>query len=190
MTQQQDMHKAVDVICDAWPEAQEDDTSVLRGHGYDAQRQPVGDHGDPTGNAAIRPNKASAWIIELRQLAYMYLDAPLPHTPSQLRRQWHRVLNEHQTGWSPQAVARLYNLANNALAWWPHDKVKPGQVVNGVTVGERGNDVEVCGLCKQPAPSGRDDNGQALLRRINGQAFHAAGKGCYWKVWRDRLKTG
>lgn len=44
---------------------------------------------------------------------------------------------------------------------------------------ERANAVEVCELCKEPAPE---------VKRIDGVAYHRSS--CYFKVWREGRRTG
>lgn len=87
---------------------------------------------------------------------------------------------------------RLYQLADDAARLWPM-KAKLGMVVDGVTVGRRGNDVEMCGLCRQPAPSdGRDGNGRPLVHKVPVGDGHVMlhRSPCYDRVWRQAKASG
>jgi hypothetical protein len=89
-----------------------------------------------------------------------------------------------------EARSTVIRVANLARRNWPTPATK-GTQVGGVTIGQRGSTVETCGLCGLPAPSGTDQNGQPLVRRIDGQAFHntaipGVAGACYWQVWRQR----
>jgi hypothetical protein len=98
------------------------------------------------------------------------------------------------TGWLAEArdaQNHLVRAANMARAHWP--AVTKGTTVAGVTIGQRGSS-EICGLCKLPAPSGTDENGQPLVRRIDGIAYHnvsipGVAGACFWQVWRQRRRT-
>lgn len=92
-----------------------------------------------------------------------------------------------------EAQNQLVRVANMARRHWPRPPTK-GAIIDGVTIGERGVGDDNCGLCGLPAPTGTDEHGQPLVRRIDGQAFHNTalpnGPGaCYWQVWRQRRRT-
>jgi hypothetical protein len=77
--------------------------------------------------------------------------------------------------WADRAII----IANQAMFLWPPLAAK-GDTVAGITVGQRGNNIEVCGLCAQPVSGGHNDP----IRRINGLPFH--GKSCWYTVTRNR----
>jgi hypothetical protein len=84
-------------------------------------------------------------------------------------------------------VRRVERLASAAARWWPRPP-KKGDVVGGVTVGERGNRAQVCALCELPVVSGRDGNGRPLMRQdADGSAFHAD---CYYARKLTPLRAG
>lgn len=73
-----------------------------------------------------------------------------------------------------EMVWRVERLASKGAHWWPTQPLRKGEVVAGVTVGERGNLSEMCALCELPVVSGRDENGQPLLKQdADGTSFHA-----------------
>lgn len=72
----------------------------------------------------------------------------------------------------------IYHQADLALKHWTPPPA--GTTIGGVTIGDRDNPVETCGLCDRTVLGGRDDP----IRRIDGTAFHA--KSCWWTVHRQR----
>lgn len=76
-------------------------------------------------------------------------------------------------------VFGLYRLADSGVKFWP-PPARKGDQAGTVTVGERGNSVELCKLCGEPVAGGRADP----IRRIDGDAYH--GKSCWFTVTRHR----
>lgn len=90
--------------------------------------------------------------------------------------------------WWPKNVDRLLqkivSLANFACQEWPATP-KAGTTVDGVKVLEKGNAVEVCAECHQPAVGGALDP----VVRFEGKVFHR--KPCYNTAWqRQNRKKG
>jgi hypothetical protein len=86
----------------------------------------------------------------------------------------------------------LWHQADMALKHWPPSP-KPGDKIDGITIGTRTNQAELCWQCDQPATSGRDAAGRLLVRRVplagGGTAtLHTAG--CYDKAWRKAQAAG
>jgi hypothetical protein len=78
-----------------------------------------------------------------------------------------------------KVTTTIVGLANRSqLLWAPTPR--HGSTKAGVTVGQRTNTVEVCGLCQEPVTGGHADP----IRRIDGQAFH--GRSCWFTVTRSR----
>lgn len=198
-------HNDIDQCCDTWPVALLDagcrgfPSAVMQPRTSGGGEEVDGEQISFTSveRAGNRPDFATAWIAELGDVLGLF---GLPATPqrggswdaSRVRVPWHRAAEELLSDWPPlaeSATKRLSVLANMARAHWPAP-VRRGQSVGGVVVGERGNQVEVCGLCGEPAPGGRNEAGQLLVRRIDGVAFHATAAGslpaCFWVVWRQR----
>lgn len=138
------------------------------GDGYFGRRSEIP---DPTGAAACKPDFATAWIAELadiiEQLAYQPAEVREWDNPEKARKFMHGQIERihHSAGRQhliPVAdynriTLRLHRLAEQAWYYWP-DPPRQGQQVCGVTVGQRGNTVDNCELCNEPAPGGRDIN--------------------------------
>jgi hypothetical protein len=192
MTTVDEMHQAVDLIAKGWPYALADCDVLsaapnLRGRAYDGDgRQAQGDHADPTAEQALTAferhqlaaGPAAGWLAELADVQWMFLDRCLTG-PVGFAAAMHALLDRTPTGWAPGAVQRLFRLADDSYRWWLA-RPKAGSRLAGVTVGERGNDVEVCGLCTEPVAGGASDP----IRRIDGQAFHKSP--CWYQVTMDR----
>lgn len=150
--------------------------------------------------AALNPGVAVGWVSELHDTVTRLLAAVWPArawslvwTPAGLAPVLHDAVDRLLGSWTlddlidadPRSanhrrdVFGLYRLADLALAYWPPPP-KRGDRAGMVTVGERGNSVESCGLCGDPVVGGRADP----IRRIDGQAFH--GKSCWFTVTRQR----
>jgi hypothetical protein len=187
------LHRSVDRIIVAWPHALVD--ASARGYSRPSDQGRTCDVSDPTGNSACRPDRAVVWLVELRAVVVKLTDVD----PSGWGEDWtddvirgliamvlHRRVERLQDEFW---IVRVIGLANRAAMFWPTPPAK-GDVVKGVTVGQRGNSVEMCGLCGEPAPGGRNDDGQLLVRRLDGVAFHAVAEpgrsACFWQVWRQR----
>jgi hypothetical protein len=76
---------------------------------------------------------------------------------------------------------QLFYLASMAERHWP--KLRPGDEIDGVTIGERGNAVENCAHCGDPVSAGRLPSGHTAIIRIDGRPFHR--NTCYAKMWRE-----
>lgn len=178
-----DTHRAVDQIAEGWRRARIDlATSGLKARTYDGPTITAAGHSDPTGDQAVNIGHAVAYTAELHAVTVMFLERA-PDNPQRFAEAMHHLFRTTPTGWAPNALQRLWRLADRALAWWP-DEPKHGDTVAGVTIGARGNTVELCGLCLEPVAGGHGDP----IRRIDGQPFH--GKSCYYTVWRQRkVKT-
>lgn len=204
------LHRAVDRICDAWPQALVDADC----RGFSSGGEKVGGRGsdvpDPTSSAALCPDHAVGWLAELHDVAVEVLEQAglrwsVPWEARYSCGQLHDAVERICCDWTvedlidvdPRSsnygrdVFGLERLADDAARWWPPTP-KTGQQVAGLTVGTE-DVVEDCGLCGGPTQAGRNRDGQLLRRRIDGQAFHAvAGYGhgaCWWTVWRQRRGT-
>lgn len=194
--QRRALHRSVDRVCDAWPHARLDaDARGFPSGG--GGRGPVGGHSDPTPGAALAEHGADghavAWLAQFHDVVTAMLEpgSRVVWEPEAVRRLLHPAVEELIAGWpgEHEVVDALHQLADLAGLWWPKDP-KVGQRVGGVTVGRRGNDVEVCALCKEPVVTGRSVSGQPLTRRIDGEPYHNLAEGshgaCWWQVWRSR----
>lgn len=163
----QALHRSLNVIVERWPDALEDANS--RGYPAGVGYNPTGVHGNTENTivetCALQPSHAVGWLAELADIVdllrhHVFTDGgKLPRilTPGQLTLYGHVGIDNYLATWPSDAeknINRIINLANKALAWWPPPP-KPGQTANGITVGQRGNTVENCALCDEPAPSGR-----------------------------------
>lgn len=184
-------HRDVQRVCAAWEPALLDARARGFGSGRSYDGAPRGG-GELTAveAAAIRPDFATAWIAELGDVLVEFLCPDVGVYSMQTRiAVFHDQVDElmdsaNHRVWN-HATLRLRRLAASADAHWP-ERPQKGQVVGGVTVGERGNVSQVCVECGDPVVSGRDEHGQPLLRSDkDGNAFHGAGPGCYW-TWRRR----
>lgn len=208
------LHRDIDAICRVWPHALTDYQAIgFRSHPYDSAG---GQSGfvvkDEYGNdefvpatgvemAALgSPSPAVAWLAEMGDLVIDLLlvsRAPdgSPWTAVNAREPMHEevdhLIDQLQPGktWPEgemDLILRIERLANKGRRWWPTQPRK-GETIHGVTVGERGNQAEECALCGLPVVSGRDDNGNPLLKRdAAGRFFHAS---CYYDYWRENTGT-
>lgn len=186
------LHTAVDWVCYAWPKALNDAAAV----GYAGSVRPpdgrgggILDYPDPTGSTAMLAGRAAGWLAELGDLVVRLLASPgeavsqaraarTPRSASTLHAAVEKLCHDRPP--DREKVARsVIDLGNRAHAWWPPPP-KSGQLVEGVTVGQRGNLVETCALCQDPVAGGHQDP----IRRIDGAPFHA--KSCFYTVWRHR----
>lgn len=206
MTRSDEMHRAVDQICDTWYRAAAVNRAHLKAHAYDTAPISGGDGSDPTGNTVVN-GRAPAWLAELHDVAITFLEY-MPVDPEVLRRAWHALFVEVPDGWSEGrigwrddgspifgAVTRMYHLADLGLRWFPPLPPKPdrGQLIEETVVGERGNQVDVCALCTDPAPSGRDVHGRVLVHRIemvDGTTVVLHASTCYYRVDRRARAHG
>lgn len=171
----QALTRAVDRIVQAWPHALAD--AGARGFGVGRGYDSLGGAGELTSveAAADVPCRAVAWLAELADvLAHVTGDANWPwftarvgDTPAgiiglagTLMRQ--RVPQLVDEAW----IARIITLGNKGALWWP--TLASGDVVKGVTVGQRSNTVQNCALCGDPVLGGAGDP----LRRIDDDVFH------------------
>lgn len=206
------MGRAVDVICDAWPKALEDRQAV----GFPAGRGLGGTGGGQSGIrlrreddegwetipatgveiAAITGTAAVDWLDLAHDTVRLILHAAWPDRtgwavdwqPEQLRPVLHRAVARLDYRIHDVELTRLHQLANRARHLWPPPP-KKGAREGGVTVGERGNDIETCAGCAQPVLGGRADP----LKRIDGDPFHVKnpqGTWCYHQALRSRGRLG
>ncbi len=146
--------------------------------------------GDPTGNAAIRPDVASRWIADARRLLALLLRlSPSVQVngafyPPRLRSALKRAAEEVVSIW-PRNVAllfqRIHRLANVARREWPPTP-EAGTKVGAVVVGQRGDESEVCTECKAPIGANAEDP----LARIDGRPYHR--RPCYQTVWQRQKR--
>jgi hypothetical protein len=178
----QALHRAIDRVCDSWPHALCD--AEARGYtsaGYGNTRGTA--ELTSVEAAASRPCRAVAWIAELGDiliaLDLIQGEQSLQRmTATAVRQKLH--YRADKVHWQHPAITRIIGLANKAALWWPTQPPTRGTRVGTVTVGERGNQVEQCGLCGDTVAGGHGDP----IRRIDGQAFH--GKSCWFTVMRSR----
>lgn len=183
-------HRDITRICQTWPQARLD--AQARGYGTGRTFDGTSRGGSELTSveaAASHQDFATGWIAELGDVL---MTIGLPSTVQESDEpQIHISADTYCAEWpkgANQTLKRLHYLAEQAFHYWP-DPPKRGQTVQGVTIGGRTNTVENCALCNEPVVSGKDEAGNALLRRDkDGMPFHAAGKGCYWQVWRQRRK--
>lgn len=168
------MHRAVDNIARAWPLAVED----ANARGYpSAVMQPHtgGSESTSVESAALRPSRAVAWLAELYDVQNLLFTNTAGHsyvlyTPSVFQQHAHAYVERMLRQWMPQTeqtIRRTITLANKAQLWWPPTPVK-GATIQGVSVGQRGNDVQICAYCDEPVAGGAQDP----LRRIDDDVFH------------------
>lgn len=188
----QALHRAVTEIHRAWPHANLDADT----RGYPAGRgngpSSIGDHSDPTPNAALHASHAVAWLAELADIA-IALHVHRPEQQTSLPA-WRQAVEQIPfPGTQPQRTLRdrIYRLADQGASWWPAPPAT-GTTIAGVTIGARSNTVEVCALCGEPTLTGRNEAGQLLTRRIDGDPYHATAVtqqgACWWQVWRQRRR--
>lgn len=175
----QAMHSAVDKICRAWPQVVTDSAvcdGFGAGRGYDGTSRGGGES-SAVEAAALSGLRASAWIAELHDVTQRIFEAAsikrrTPTSPAELGPIVHHAVDRIVGTWTlddlidfdPQSpnfrrdVFGLYRLADRTERWWPTPTdLRAGEVVDGVTVGRRGNQVHVCDLCGQPVAGGRAD---------------------------------
>jgi hypothetical protein len=114
---------------------------------------------DPTGEAAMRPDQAVAWLADLEQLTAGLVD---------------------RVEWRDPLVARIIILANQAACWWPPLPAK-GQRIGTTTVGARNSTVtENCALCNAPLIPGH-------IRRVDGRGLCKSP--CWYAITTGRAKS-
>lgn len=101
-------------------------------------------------------------------------------------------LVDRATGWLAEwseARAHVIRAANQARAYYGFDpdrgRPEPGRPQPRP---DRFPDVELCAFCGQPAPSGRDEKGKSLLRRVDDKPVHASP--CYWTLAKQAIRAG
>lgn len=144
--------------------------------------------------AALRPSRGAGWIAQLGDLIIdlcrsSHHPSGVPWTPTNARDPMRREVEalmlelpagKHWPAGPAELVKRIEILASTGDHWWPRQPPKKGSVVAGVTIGERANTVETCGLCQQPVTGTRSDP----IRRIDGNPFHKSP--CWYTVTSDR----
>lgn len=114
----------------------------------------------------------------------IYQVEAVPASPVELA--FERMRRDPATKWLKdvrKAVRALMYLGAVAQRRWP-PPVTPGVTVDGVTVGKRGNVVEICAHCKEPVPAMRMPNGKPSIIRVNGLPYHR--NTCYHRLYRER----
>lgn len=179
-------HRDVDRICDTWPHAVVD----AHARGFPSAVMQPGQRGSAeltsVEAAACQPDFAAGWLAELGDVIVLFgmesTDSGRPWTGETIRWVWHTAVEMLLEVWPDHAnrtTQRLHYLAESARTHWP-EPPRRGEKISGVSVGERGNDVETCGLCQNPVMGGRGDP----IRRIDGEAFHKSP--CWYAVTSDR----
>lgn len=150
-----------------------------------------GAFGDPTGNAAFGKDRAGPWLREARSCLGLLLSVSGVEIPGERRwtgpfhppsiRQTLLFAAEDVVDMWPNGMwalaRRIDALATTARHEWPPTP-KPGEVIDGVKVGQRPKLVEVCCECGSPIGANSDDP----LARIDGRPYHR--QPCYNTVWR------
>lgn len=166
-----DMHIDVDAIIDAWPYAKSDSESVgLRASGAG------------TGGSA-------SYAVKNDDGTYESVDA----TGVEILAARHAAeVADKANEWVAQAVearahiTRLANLARYLYGFDPKrgrpEQSRPAQKPDPIS------DMELCAFCEQPCPSGRDENGKPLIRRIDEQPVHTSP--CYSTLASQALRAG
>jgi hypothetical protein len=188
-------HRDVERVCSAWEPALRDAEARGFGSGRSFDGCPGGQSELTSVEAAAsRPDFATAWLAELGDVLH---DMGIPARRDRFHGwtaetcgPWmHRRVDKMCQTFNREAnrtLLRLHRLAAAAHAYWPPPLHK-GQRVGNVVVGERGNTVETCALCGEPAPSGRDpETGITLIKTLDGQVFHNTNPACYYVVYRQR----
>jgi hypothetical protein len=201
---QQALHRNIDTICDAWPHALNDVDAIGYGTGrtYDGTSRGGSELTGVEAAAEQLLERGSPAVAFIAELADVVVDLTRqsshpdghPWTPSNARRPLHDAVDELMGELPPERhwpagprglLRRVERLASSAELWWPHQPLRKGQVVDGVTVGERGNQAELCHLCQIPVVSGRDSYGNPILKRdAHGNPYHSVP--CYFQMWRSR----
>ena len=187
------LHSAVATILRVWPRAVIDTqrSIVLAQSGRSGDTgMPggVGGHSDPTASmvasAVDAAAPAVAWIAELGDVLGS-LGLHGVNTPNQAMTGLYRAADTLCGDPDSLIVRRIFRLADRGAQQWPPPVRKSNAPLTGAA-----SDAEECGLCGILVQSGRNEAGNLLLRRIDGQAYHATAEGdlraCYWTVWRQR----
>lgn len=173
--------------------SQDDDDPLHTRHGALIHQSGGFCSSDSTGNAAMTPDAAAAWLSGAKRTLSLLarflpddaescdglwvgpfdppaLVDPLMDAVSELVDIWPRGVG--------RLLSRLVGLANQASAagWGPPPKA--GEVVDGVVVGRRESSVETCVGCGRPVAGGVADP----IRRKDGKPYH--GRSCYYRAWR------
>lgn len=188
----QAMHRAVDRVLGAWPKAIDDAEAIgfPRGRGYDTAGGGRSGFTVDTGGdlefvpatgvelAALHPTIAVAWVAELHDVVMAVTSAAWPArawsltwTPQALGPVLHAAVDRLADRFPAGGQVRrdLYRLADMAALHWPPPP-KKGDKAGTVTVGERGNTVELCKLCQEPVLGGHHDP----CARIDGDPYHTS----------------
>jgi len=183
-----DLHVDVDAIMDAIPYAELDARSVgfRRGRGYDAQ---------PGRASSVRCDVCNGTggtgldCAECRGTGAVPTTSEYSDPTSALA---FGKENRTASEWLTQAtdvsngVTRTANRARYHFGFDPEhgkpERSRPNQKP------DRRPEVEVCGFCGEPAPSGRDGEGKSLLRRVDEIPVHASP--CYWTLAKQALRAG
>jgi hypothetical protein len=183
------LHSAVATILRVWPRAlvdtQRSTALAQAGRTADGMPRAVGGHSDPTAStvatAVDAAKPAVAWLAELGDV----LASIGVNTPNQAMTGLYRAADTLCADPDSLTVRRIFRLADRGAQQWPAPTRKPNAPLTGAA-----SDAEECGLCGILVQSGRNEAGNLLLRRIDGQAYHATAEGdlgaCYWRVWRQR----
>jgi hypothetical protein len=175
-------------ICDAWPLAMQAAAAI----GYPTGGEAGSSSEDPVLNAALKQDRASRWLVETRRLmAAWCVSAGVDFDAARFKPNTHRalILESIETvikewpHWTEAALSGLVRLANVAAKEWPPTP-RRGDVIDGVTVGERSETGDTCSSC------GRYIAGSAAdpVRRIDGAPYHKSP--CWETVRKRRRRAG
>jgi hypothetical protein len=169
-------HNAVRRICETWPVA----LDAARSFGQESIGENVGSSSkvaNPTMHAGLQTDVAAKWIRDVRNVI---------RAPDPMASHLHRVVDalvQHWPSGTTHFLDSLVALANRGVREWP-PQPRFGEVVDGVKVGSRGDQLEYCTECRQPVTGDAADP----ISRIDGKPFHR--KPCYQTVWQrnDRAR--
>lgn len=197
--QRRALHRSVDRICDAWPQARLDADA----RGYPAGgggRGPIGGHSDPTPNAALAEHGASghavAWLGQLHDIVVAVAAARTRIVWSDepaVRAILHDGVDRLAAAWPRERtlVDAVHQLADLAALWWP-PAPKTGDEVGGVTVGvRRTNQVGTCRLCGDPVVPGNGAQGRRWVQDpATGERLEFHKSPCFYRYYMDRQRSG
>jgi hypothetical protein len=187
---------ALTAICSAWDDAVE----AARARGYQVRSgEVVGGprkrtFGDPTARKALQDDPAARWLSGARRaLGVLLRFSPDrrawsgPFHPPALRGALLAAAEEVVWMWPKNVevlIEWIHNLANTARVEWPPTP-KPGDTIDGVTVGRKANPVETCTECGGVIGANAADP----LARIDGKPYHR--NPCYHTVYmRAKRRSG
>ena len=192
------LHRAIEVICLAWTSAKESESSwgYSSGKGFDgAGSSHVGSDMAVAG-PALQGNDSSKWLDNASETLTSLLacaDATQsgrsprwtgPFWPPKMQRTFCEAADEMVALWPARCERifnRLYQLADTAAREWPATPAI-GQEIDGIKVGERLPQIEVCAECRGPVAGGAADP----IRRLEGIPYHK--EPCYETARKRRYR--